>query len=528
MGLTLADLMTPESIATIRARLVAGLTADGFPVANWAPSANGGVENLRLDFVSAGIGAFLPPRIAAFVNGRILPLASDDPVTGNYLTALGAKFYGLTKRAATYTVQNIGLYVAPASASVSYTFNPGDLWVRSTSSGRRYRSITGGALNGTNVWPNIPKIVPGQDFPLMLQFQAENPGSDYNLDGPGTISTMVTARAGVRCLNVSPSDFVPSPANCNGISTGTVVATLSGARPPVPSIRVQIVASGYVGSATFRFSTDGGDTWIFGGVAAPSVVVTDGSGLSAALAFANGTVTTLPSFVAGDIFTAVLGDPILQRGTDAETDTAFRRRCANRWPSLSDVPVAAKVDLWAHDASDEVDKVSVDADPNTSGGILVTIASSTGPASPAAQIAVGDYISARLWGYRGVPAPVPTVANPNPTSPAETVIVRSATAFDVLAGGIVRVPKAQIAQAQVTANNAWAVYLADLPLGGQQGAVAELAKLAQILADAGAIDMPGLYSTLTLNGTAADLVIPTGAVAVQSSTLLLSITWQPS
>lgn len=524
MGLTLADLMTAESIATIRARLVAGLAADAFPVSSWAPSAAGGVENMRLDFTAGGVGALLPPRIAAFVNGRILPLATDDPLTGNYLTALGFKFYGLTKRQPTFTIQNVGLYTQ-APAQPSYAFSPGDLWVKGDATGNRYRSISGGSFSATNVWPNRPLIIPGVDNPLFVQFQAENPGSSYD-DVAGTIKTMVTARAGVRCVNIAPADYTPAPAACNGTSTGTVAVTFAtpGAAPPFGSVRIAVTATGNVGAGMVKVSTDGGVSWSISFVIPSSVtLVQTPSPVAALLSFAN---KGSPSFIAGDIFTAFLGDAILQRGSDVETDPAFRRRCSNRWPALSPIPVAATIDLWAHDASDEVDKVSVDGDPNTSGGMLVTIASATGPASPAAQIAVEDYITARLQGYKGVPAP----ATAGFTSPQETVLVRSAISFSVIANGTVRVPKSQIAGAQVAANVAWNAYLAELPIGGQPGSVVERARLAQILADAGAIDMPTAYSTLTLNLSASDLVTPTGKVAVPApgTTLLDTITWQPA
>ena len=177
MGLTFDDLMTPESIATIRARLVAGLVADGFPASNWAPSSSGGVENMRLDFTAGGIGAFLPPRIAAFVKGRILPLATDDPITGNYLSALGKKFYGLTKRPATQAIQSVALYSVAGSAQPNYTFAPGDLWVKSDATGNRYRSITGGSFSSANVWPNLPLIVAGVDNPSLSSSKPRTPAA---------------------------------------------------------------------------------------------------------------------------------------------------------------------------------------------------------------------------------------------------------------------------------------------------------------------------------------------------------------
>jgi hypothetical protein len=108
--------------------------------------------------------------------------------------------------------------------------------------------------------------------------------------------------------------------------------------------------------------------------------------------------------------------------------------------------------------------------------------------------------------------------------------VLSAAAFSVVATGSVRVPKSQLAAAQVAANNAWNAYLADLPLGGLPGAIVELAELAKVLADAGAIDVPRALANLQINGASGDATIPAGYVAVPATgqSLLTSITWIPA
>lgn len=503
--LTFQDLITAETPAVIRARMVAALAADGFPVASWAPSAVGGVENMRLD-MSATVALYMPARIVQLVTGRILPLA-----TGAFLTTLGKKFYGLDRNLAQPTIQNMAFWNKPGASGLNYSFQAGQIQVRADATGNRYTLIDSGNFTPANAT---------FETALMLRVQAQAPGKSYE-DPVSTITTMVTAKAGVQCSNVPPSDYQPSPAAVRGTSSGTVIATKAVGRAAPLSLRVRILASGNVGAASFEYSGDGGATWRFGGPTAPSMELGFDPATSVLVAFANSGAAQ--SFIAGDVFSTFIGDPIQQRGTDDETDVAFRRRCANRWPSLSAVPTAGSIDLLAHLASPEVDKVSVDADPNTSGGILVTIASATGPASPAAQIAVQDYIGARLAGYQGVPAP----ATAGFTSPAETVLATSAMAFDVLAAGPVRVPKAQLSAAQVAADNAWNEYLANLPLGGQAGAVVLLAELAQILADAGAIDIPSTLSLLTLNGVSADLTIPAGEVAIPSGTLLTSLSWVP-
>lgn len=501
--LTFQDLITAETPAAIRARIVAALAADGFPTSSWAPSDVGGVENLRID-MSSGVGIYLPPRIVALVTGRILPLA-----TGDFLRTLGKKFYGLDQGGPTYTIQNMAFFLKPGAAGVNYSFQSGQIKVRADATGNRYTLIDAGTFSPANAT---------QATALMLRVQADSPGKTF-ADPAGTILTMVTAKAGVQCLNIAPSDFQPTPASLRGTSGGTVVATRFPAAVAAPqSIRVRMLSTGAVGAAAFEFTFDGGLTWNFGGPTAARVNIgTDVPQRAAVMAFSG-------SFVAGDVFSTFLGNCIQQQGADAETETAFRRRCSNRWPALSAVPTAGSIDLLAHLASPEVDRVSTDADPNTSGGILVTIASAVGPATPGAQAAVQDYIADRLAGYQGVPAP----ATAGFTSPAETVLVTTAAVFSVTASGPVRVPKAQLAAAQLAANDSWNAYLADLPLGGQAGAVVELAELAQILADAGAIDIPSALSALTINAVSGDATIPKGQVAISPQPLQDTLTWVPA
>jgi integrase len=104
---------------------------------------------------------------------------------------------------------------------------------------------------------------------------------------------------------------------------------------------VQVVAPGEIGTGTFRYSTDGGKTWVNGGVIPGTFVIPGG----VTLAFTNGTA---PSFIIGDILTVFLGDAILQRGADAETPAAFGERCSNRLggrPARQRSPPAASLPL---------------------------------------------------------------------------------------------------------------------------------------------------------------------------------------
>lgn len=504
---TFADLSTPETQSAIRARLVSNLGADGQPTGSWAPSSVGGSENLRLDMVSGGLASLASARVAALVNGRLLDIATDDPLTGYWLSYLGLRFYGLQKRQATTTIQNIALVSGPnASAN---TFGDGDLWVKSPSTGNLYR---------LTLPPGQTLTLPA-NFAINAPFYAAAPGSAYS-DPALSITQMVTAKAGITCTNLRPEQFRPT--RSTGGSTGTVTATfLDPSLPPftgVPApawaaVRVRIDVGGDLGTAQFSWSTDGGVTWTSGGACSSKFAVPGGG----YLVFANGFT---PSFAVGTIFTCRVGDCFLQRGADAETDQAFRSRCRNRWPALSLVPTRGEIELWSMAASPEVVRVSSDADANNPGGILVTIASQTGPATPLAQEAVEDFILARL-GFSGLPAPVaPTY--PGSSSPRENVLVSSAPAFQVTAAGYVTVPSDQLAGAIAGADAAWNAYLASLPLGDGH-VVVELERFRTILGDLGATDI----QSLTLNNVVADLVVPVGQVPVPATgwTLAANIQW---
>lgn len=504
---TFADLRTPESVASIRARLIAALNAAGAPTDSWAPSSTGGTENLRADMWAGVCAAIVSKRIAQAVNMRVLPLAvaaaaaeGDAPGPATLgLRKLVGEFYKLQWRDPTFTIENVRL--STIGSPGSYTFNPGDLWVRADGTGNRYNNIAGGVLQ------------PGKT--LDLPFQAENPGSSY-ADSANTIQTMVTARAGVVCTNIAPADF--TDVRTSGGSSGTYVArfTVPGTAPKFPSIRVRITASGEIGTAVAQYSTDGGAHWSAGFVVSGTLVIPGG----ATLTFANGTA---PSFIIGDILTVFLGDAILQRGADLETPQAVGNRCGNRWPAISLVPTRGKIELWAHQASQEVDRVSSTADPNTPGGTLVTIASSSGPASPQAQVAVEDYISARLLGFKGVPAA------PGFTSPEKTVLVSTAIQRNVRGQGTVYIPRAQVAGAQVSSNRAWLAYLRGIPLGGKRGAIVRAAVLEEILSVAGVEDWVNIQVS---DGFIAgeDIVLNPGEVAVNPPgfTLADALIWVPT
>ena len=485
---TLADLRTPQTADVIQARLLTALGGRGLPVADWAPASSGGPEMTVVGMIAGTIASLVGAKAAALVSARFLDFA-----TGDFLAYLAQHFYGLTKIAATFTIQNITLTSAAAAAPEQ--FQPGDLWVKADS-GNRYQSldavnlVAGGSIQG-------------------IRFQAEFPGASYS-DVAGTIRTMVTAPGGVSCVNEAPSTFLDSTQI--GSSTGTVEAQPTGSPPAYQSIRVRIDASGEVGVAIFSWTIDDGVTWHPAGTVRPVF-----TGIpSAALFFGEGST---PSFIQGEIFTILVGQAIAQQGADDETDDSLRDRCRCRWPTLSDVPTSGTIRLWARLASPEVSKVIADADPSTPGQTVVTIASQAGPASAQAQIAVTDYITPRLQGFQGVPA------SPVAGSPEERVLVRSAATNIITPAGLVSVPRAKVPAVQQAADNTWDAYLRGVLIGG----IVHILALEQAIMDAGAINVGGL----TLNGNAANVQLATGSgstipeVAVPSGSLVNALTWKP-
>lgn len=504
---TLDDLLAAEGQDVVRSRLLANLAADGQPVSSWAPSSAGGVENLMVDMISGGIAFFMAERVAASVAGRHAAIAADSPDTGFWQTYLGRTFYRLAKQRATYTVQNVRLFSTPDTGT--NVFADGDLWVRAPATGNNYRLY---------LPPDETIELPPGNY-VDASFIAENPGKRY-ADPAGTVTQLVTPKAGVTCSNVRPYDFFPT--RVAGRSNGTVVGSFSSVTGVADVVgyaaaRARIDTDGNIGTATWSSSTDGGRTWTRRGFV-PTVFHLPEGGY---LFFSNG---TSPSFRTGTIFTLLVADAILQRGADDETRAAFYRRMQCRWPGLSLVPTKGAVELWAHEASPEIARVASAADPNTPGGVLVTVASATGPASPAAQAAVEDFVRARL-GFKGVPAPTsPTVAGSQ--SPEETVLVTSARKFQVRAAGTAYVPAEALQAAQAGADDAWDAYLADVPLGGDPDALVKREALFTILGDLGVEDV----QDLELNGSAADARVPAGYVAERAdgASLLADIRWVPT
>lgn len=508
--LTYANLRTPEGQAVIAARIRQYLTDGGLPVASWAP-APVGLENLRIEAVAGAVAALMDKRVAAIARGRNLATATDVSVAdggdGPWLSYLGQEVYRLAKRGKTKTVKWVALYSTAGATQPALNFQPGDLIVRSTVTGNQYRNVDAGTLTGANTAP----VLSYAGAALALRFEAEEAGASY-ADAASTLTEMVTARAGVQCVNIRPVQF--EEAIVLGTSGGRVAGAFTNpigvGVPPYGSVVVRIDASGDVGGGLWSYLIPGAG-WVSGGPLAPSTFLPGGT----TVLMTDGAVS--PSFRAGDLFVLLVGSDTATQGADDESDAHFAQMCRNRHTQVTRVPLAGALELLARAASDEVERVVVDADPDTPGLVVLTLASAVGPASPGACKAVQAFVAARLMGYQGVGASAVAIA------PEERAVAVSATTFPVTASGVVYCSRDVMAQVKVAADRAWIRYLGSVPIGGDRDAVVRLAELEQAIADAGADDV----DDAALNGVAANLTVPAGQVAVvaPATSLATSMTW---
>ncbi len=514
--LTYDELISDETATEIADRIRAYLLAGGLPTGSWAPSPIG-MENLRVEAVAAAVQALMAKRIGGIARGRLLTTATDTPLVdggdGPWLSYVGQEVFRLTRRAASKTIKYVALYSLAADAQPVFDFEPGDLVVASPSTGNRYISLDGGHFDGTRITP--PGTFAGNA--LVLRFEAEEAGLSY-ADPAGTITQMVTAKAGVLCTNLRPTMFEPALMLGSSGGMGAAFFTYDSATgtypaPAYDAVIARIDSSGDVGTATWSYRTPGG-VWVPAGPVVHTTDVPTGTTIS----WTDGTAS--PSFVKGDLFVFLVASDVAQQGADLETEADFAQACRYRHVQISDVPMPGAMALMARAASPEVTRVTVDGDADVPGLAVLTMSSAVGPASPAALQAVQAFVGSRLYGFRGVGAGA--VSN----APEERALAVSAQAFSVTPGGTVFCPRALVAAAKVAANRAWLAYLATVPIGASAAAVVKLAVLEQVIADAGADDVDGA----TLNGASANLLVPANQVvsAAAGTSIGETMTWVPT
>lgn len=174
MPVTLDDLITPDTQASILRLFLTKLASLNWPVTNWGKF--GSFRSLLT--VEAEALSNLSQLVAKIARGGLLDLARGD-----WLTLLAKSNFDLDREAAVFTEGNEHLTCAPGNGP--YNITPGQLWFKSTN-GLLYNNTTGGTLTSSS--------------PLDINIKAEQPGSVYNRTD-GDITAMVTPLVGVTAIN---------------------------------------------------------------------------------------------------------------------------------------------------------------------------------------------------------------------------------------------------------------------------------------------------------------------------------------
>lgn len=445
---TLTELLAPESQDQIKARLLALMNRDGFPVTDWE---SGGFTRTFIETLSLAYRDLVGNLIPQIAGGGFLDYAPDDD--DSWLTLLAEQMYSITRTEATHTIQKITLTCDGSNGP--YTISAGQLMFRSTS-GRRYANTTGGTLNTSGT--------------LVVEAKSESPNDSSDpetnyVDGSGTITEMVTPLPGVTCSNLK-TDFTPVVKSGKSSGTVTLSRTSGGVPPTDASFRITIKASGNVGVATAVYELNANGIQVELGVVGAHQLFN-----GTTVTFGAGAVS--PHFIAGDTFTfGSPGSPVVQQGRDKESRTALIERCRARWPALATVPTDDKYILWSKLASDQVTKVRIAPSTTVGGRTDIWIAGAVNPLDAGVVTAVQNYVNAR----DGV---------------SDLAVVASASGVDIQVTGQVTCPAGKSADVKAALDAAWTAYIASIDIGG----IVRLSELAEACMDAGALDIEDLAIT---------------------------------
>ena len=170
------SLLIQETKAQIYARGLAVAADLGLPVTSWIA----GDPTRSLYWYLAETLEALEVMVAGYVSSGFLDYASGD-----WLALLAKQLYNVDKVEATYAETSV---VLTNSGGGLYTIEPGDVVVKSATSGKTYTNTSGGTLAS------------GPGTTLALDFVADEAGA-ASTALPTEIDTMVTVLLGVTCSN---------------------------------------------------------------------------------------------------------------------------------------------------------------------------------------------------------------------------------------------------------------------------------------------------------------------------------------
>lgn len=470
---TLAELLSPENLDAVRARVLAAHQGAGFPaLTQWVPKA--GVEMSYVDMLSGvvadKIAADLPDAVASGFLGK---------ATDGYADLLAERVYLNTRRGASKTSFNLDLVCAETAGP--YSLELEDVEVRGAS-GLRYRNSTRGDVAAGAF--------------VTMTFEAAEAGAAYNDNPEVSVPILVTTQAG---LTVRVSQPAFSAIVNTGSGTGRLVPTAAGVETPeAHTYQVRIDAAGDPGTAKFSLAIDGGP---FGSGGVLNASTSLGHGVLLA-AFPGG--GSPASFQAGDVytFTAPGGSGYVQ-GSDAEPTSQLMQRCRGRFSTLSLNPTDGLFHLWAVLAYQAASRVKVSPDLVVAGRTLLTVADTHGPLDAVGVARITAYIAPKLRGL------------------LDGVLVEPARSHPFGASGFVLVDPTRVGEVQAAAQALFTKYVGELEIG----APVKIAFIEDLLMDAGAVDVTDLQLSDADGSDVVNIDLAANEVAVPEGTVANLFTW---
>lgn len=477
MSKTPSQLLNPLTIDQLRQTLIGILQSQGDPITDWV---SGAVRLTQMQYGALALEQLLSQLFPVLAGSRYFKYASSS----DWVDLIATQLFNTTRVPAVLTQQTLRLDSTGVNGPFTVDAN---FVVTSQLTKNRYYAISFGTL--TTGAPNF----------ILITVQAEGPNDPakrkFYADGPNSLTQLVVPWSGVTATNPSPTfspvTSTPSPA------LGFGVVTLTGTAPAiVTAYDVQVVRDGQNTTSQFRYRINGGPWSATTNMAATFAIGT------VTVHFTNDGGGSNPSFRAGDVYSFTSpGSPTVRSGVAREGDAALILRSYDQWVDLDEVPTD-KHEAWALEANAAVKRVAVARDLTYPGRVLVTIAGAGG--APALGAPVISSVQTHVDQLEGI---------------CGLALVAAATNVAVTAtndvGGQVTVATEKRDDVEAAANVAWRLYGDSTDIGG----VVRLAKLEQILIDAGAIDV----TKLQLNGVAANVVLGTNEVAVVAD--LASLTW---
>jgi hypothetical protein len=501
MAKTLQQLLSPPQLDAIRAKLLGKLQGRGLATTDWNAF---GVERTIVELVAEALQDLVTNTIPTAVGGGFVDYATDD-----WLTLNSDKRYANKRNAATYTQGTILLQNFSTSP---ITIQPTSLWFLFPS-GNKYNGPIGagpftlpagdggfnpGILNITVQSESANHSVPTSPDDTAPLVNYVDPSNDIHIS-----ITMITPIAGVFARNLAPtySPVIQIGVNSGaGVGSGNVTPAGTPDGPHTVSVRVD--TQGQVGGAlVYSYQIDGLD-WVTGLTAATQTNI-GGHGINFTLANGAGT----PSFIQGEVYGfATPGSWITQQGTDQETDDSLSTRDKNKWPSLATLaaipgsPTLGFYDLLVRQISPQTTQTLVQTDAKVNNKVNIYVAGQGGllPGSEVARIQA-SLAALNMLTDR------PVALSPTPLA-------------ITLAGLTITVLQASLAAAQAALQQALQTFFASLGINASQArGVIRHARIVQIIEDIfGVVDVSD--TTMTINGAATSLVLPTVAGQVQLPT----------